>query len=113
MESLYDLWSQLPPLALLLLLSPHHAEDTSRVINEEGAPFTGDAMVATMVAAIFIAIAQFAAKSVVAKDIMPLLAATVMLQPRMRPTWLKLSIHAPSTMTKTPTGTQILEPLPT
>ena len=91
MRSLSDLCSPLPPLAPLPLLSPHHAAynpDHNRVIEEEGAPFAGVAIVvemeaATMVAAIFLEIAQFAAKSVAAKDIIPLLVATFMLQPQL------------------------------
>ena len=82
MKSLYDVWSPLPPLAPLLLLSPHHAAhnpDHIRVIEEEDAPFMGPAMEAALeVAAIFIEIAQFAAKSVAAKDIMPLLSTAIM-----------------------------------
>ena len=90
MRSLSDLWSPLP-LAPLLLLSPHPAAynpDQNRVIEEEGAPFAGVAIVATMeaamvVAAIFLEITQFAAKSVAAKVIMPLLVVIVMLQPQL------------------------------
>ena len=110
MRSLSDPWSPLPLAPLLL--SPHPAAynpDHNRVIEEEGAPFAGVAIVAAMeaamVVAIFIKIAQFATKSVAAKDIMPLLSATVMLQPQLPRTWLKLSIHAPSMMAKTPSGT--------
>src|SRR4051812_44790068 len=103
MRSLSDLWSPLPPLAPLLLLSPHHAAynpDHNRVIEEDGAFFVGVAIVAemeaaTVVAFIFLEIAQFVAKYVAAKDIMPLLVATVMLQPQLPRTLFKLSIHAP------------------
>src|SRR4051812_43701194 len=89
MRSLSDLWSPLP-LAPLLPSLHHvaHNPDLNRVIEGEDVPFVGVAIMAemeaaTVVAAIFLAIAQFAAKSVAAKVIMPLLVATVMLQPQL------------------------------
>ena len=89
MRSLSDLWSLLP-LAPLLLSSHTAAYNPvhNQVIEEEGAPFAGVAIVAemeaaTVAAAMFLEIAIFAAKSVAAKVIMPLLVVTVMLLPQL------------------------------